>query len=967
MNKNDFHQLLLQLDQDALKTSEVHTKQLDHVLSQKWNKSSLSASGALTLLRCHGEVLVDASPRRRVAAAQRLMADFREKGVNLDISHHNALLGVYLENEHPFDPAGFLAELGVAPNRITYQRLLQRYCQIGDMDGASKIQKIMEQNGIESRVAVYESLIMGHGRAGDLAAAAAAAGRCIHAACFAALARAQAEAGDVAAVLETISAARAAKEALSDAQLLEVVCAFSRAGHLEHVDQIIELVERGGFYNRDCKLAIYRLISAGHMAAALKLYRSMSPNNSARHHHNAGLFYLRQMIACGRPVEEILSCPVATEAGNPWLLEALLEAALSRGRGEVAEGVVAAMVAEGRPLRPHYWWPRLVQAEGALGMCEVLQDMKAKNVSLDSQTFQQILLPRLLDIAAYNDLDLVTLLNEQGGIAPSLGFNELLRNFLLNKQMTRALNLVEETQLRVYPNMLHAILYSVEATDDFERGAKIVKNIEGRGPETRQDHMGRYLLELCKRRSIFRNVPKIEAIVRILDRCGATISQDSRQQFLKLFGRTASNELQSMLDDLVTRKQDSENVNPRATIEMLEARLKEVEQEDNNPVGLLVLLLRAYAAQRESEAAERTWQRLISANPGLEKREALQTSLLACHVGTGDIEAALRHYKPLKTRGFPINRLNVLRLVRLMVDNDMTEDALEVLKFEGEKNSYQAPGLKENTLMIDACAANITAGVAQRSSAPLLRRFAACLVEHKYVEPSLRVLRPVVGIHLGLTETSLDNPNAPPAESADTMSSVSDADLADACSALRHCASDYGVMPYKMLLLRRLIRREDKASLQEILDLSTKLHGEGNSLFELAMAFLHEGRKEQAIQILQSPNVRISQNRVLDQVKAYQKYESSPVPLIEDLLEVTAFLRRVDRAPLFHALLQAYATGGQHQAALELWTRMQEEAVTPCDAFLADLRALLVAHGRPVPFQSELPRKFEDAQHGFDE
>lgn len=48
-------------------------------------------------------------------------------GVLLDVSHYNALLKVYLENEHKFSPTEFLAKLekkGVEPNRVTYQRLI---------------------------------------------------------------------------------------------------------------------------------------------------------------------------------------------------------------------------------------------------------------------------------------------------------------------------------------------------------------------------------------------------------------------------------------------------------------------------------------------------------------------------------------------------------------------------------------------------------------------------------------------------------------------------------------------------------------------------------------------------------------------------------------------------------------------------------------------------------------------------
>lgn len=54
-----------------------------------------------------------------------LSVSFRLAKLNvpMDISHYNALLRVYLENEYDFSPTEFLAELrskGVEPNRLVF-------------------------------------------------------------------------------------------------------------------------------------------------------------------------------------------------------------------------------------------------------------------------------------------------------------------------------------------------------------------------------------------------------------------------------------------------------------------------------------------------------------------------------------------------------------------------------------------------------------------------------------------------------------------------------------------------------------------------------------------------------------------------------------------------------------------------------------------------------------------------------
>ena len=57
---------------------------------------------------------------------------------------------------------------GVAPNKETYQCLISRNCQDGDIEGASKVLKLMKNQGIKINENMFNSLILGHGEAGDL-------------------------------------------------------------------------------------------------------------------------------------------------------------------------------------------------------------------------------------------------------------------------------------------------------------------------------------------------------------------------------------------------------------------------------------------------------------------------------------------------------------------------------------------------------------------------------------------------------------------------------------------------------------------------------------------------------------------------------------------------------------------------------------------------------------------------------
>ena len=59
-----------------------------------------------------------------------------------------------------------LSKRGILPNRITYQRLIQKYCKSGDIDGASKILELMKEKQMPINEPVFNSLILGQMEAG---------------------------------------------------------------------------------------------------------------------------------------------------------------------------------------------------------------------------------------------------------------------------------------------------------------------------------------------------------------------------------------------------------------------------------------------------------------------------------------------------------------------------------------------------------------------------------------------------------------------------------------------------------------------------------------------------------------------------------------------------------------------------------------------------------------------------------
>lgn len=76
-------------------------------------------------------------------------------------------------------------------------------------------------------------------------------------------------------------------------------------------------------------------------------------------------------------------------------------------------------------------------------------------------------------------------------------------------------------------------------------------------------------------------------------------------------------------------------------------------------------------------------------------------------------------------------------------------------------------------------------------------------------------------------------------------------DLAKAMEQFEWCCQKHRATPWKNELACKMIQAEDAVSLQKLTDLSTQVHGEVNSLYDLVFAFVECGRIRQARKILE--------------------------------------------------------------------------------------------------------------------
>lgn len=284
---------------------------------------------------------------------------------------------------------------------------------------------------------------------------------------------------------------------------------------------------------------------------------------------------------------------------------------------------------------------------------------------------------------------------------------------------------------------------------------------------------------------------------------------------------------------------------------------------------------------------------------------------------------ALETYGQLKAKdaSFKLDNLKAVRLADLLLQEERDDAVFKVL----EDNKKDAPvSESEGSFNYVTTAWRTLNSLAEAGQAERLTKVFDALVAANYIVPTNVLLGPLIKVHL-----------------------VKD-DVPKAIQAFEEICQKHKSTPWKNELACRLIQKEDAANLQKLTDLSTAIHGEVNSLYDLVFSFVECGRVRQARKILETPGLRTRPQRISSACDRY-KNEGLLQPL-EGLIEATKDLGHIDRNKIYYTLLLSYDKADEAEKALGLWTKMQEEAVTPNDAFLLKLAELLRRKNIDVPF-----------------
>uniref|UniRef100_A0A7N8XHW7 Leucine rich pentatricopeptide repeat containing n=1 Tax=Mastacembelus armatus TaxID=205130 RepID=A0A7N8XHW7_9TELE len=364
-----FDWALAKMDSSVRRTGRITKTLLLRIFHDFCRTGYPSGNQALLLLRSCGSLLPEVPLEERTELAHRVWQKLQELGAHHDVSHYNALLKVYLQNEFKFSPTDFLAKMeaaNVQPNRVTYQRLIAAYCQNGDIEGASTILGFMKSKDLPITEVVFSSLVTGHARAGDIESAknilSVMQGAGIEPGpdTYVALLKAYAEKGDFDSLKKVSESADCS---LMDRDLMQVIFALAKTGHQQHVPEIIQRLRHESGYIPDAMNLCLSLITQGQEDIAFEVLK------------NFPVFTLNLHTA---PLSFTLSC------------------ALGANKTAMSLELMKIMKEQDLPIRPHYFWPLLTQhvkENNTAGVTELVKGMHQLGVSPDVETLSNYILP----------------------------------------------------------------------------------------------------------------------------------------------------------------------------------------------------------------------------------------------------------------------------------------------------------------------------------------------------------------------------------------------------------------------------------------------------------------------------------------------------------------------------------------------------------------------------------------------
>ncbi|XP_021508456.1 leucine-rich PPR motif-containing protein, mitochondrial [Meriones unguiculatus] len=932
-SSDQFEWALMRLDNSVRRTGRITKGLLQRVFESTCHSGSPGSNQALLLLRSCGSLLPELSPAERTEFAHKIWDKLQELGTVYDVSHYNALLKVYLQNEYKFSPTDFLAKMegaNIQPNRVTYQRLIAAYCNVGDIEGASKILGFMKMKDLPVTEAVFSALITGHARAGDMENAEniltvmKEAGIEPGPDTYLALLKAYAEKGDIDHVKQILEKVEKSEHYLMDRDLLQIIVSFSKAGYPQHVSEILEKITYQRRYIPDAMNLILLLVTEKLEDTAFQVLLAL-PVLKEQHTNPFGSFFLRHCVTVNTPAEKLVDfCKRLMEAKvHSSALQFTLYCAVQANKPALAKALMQALKDEGFPIRIHYFWPLLVghqKTKNVQGIMEILKIMNEVGVHPDQETYVNYVFPCFDSVKSVQ-----AALQENDCLPKSNTFLQAeLRSEAVNGNLQNILSLLESNTLPFSINSFRgSLILGFRRSMNIDLWSKITELLykdgryckESPGPTEAVGYFLYNLIDSMSDSEVQAKEEHLRQYFHQLREMNVKVPENIYKGIRNLLDSYHVPELIKDVKVLV----DKENVDSRKTSQLtssdLESTLEKLKAE-NQPIGdvLKQLILVLCSEENMQKALE------VKANHESDMAVGGYAALINLCCRHDNAEDAL-NLKQEFDRLYPSAVLDTAKyvgLVKVLGKHGKLQDAINILKEMKEKDVV----IRDKTVLSFF---HILNGAALRGEIETVKQLHEAIVILGLANPSTNISFPLVTVHL----------------EKDDLPAALEASIA--------CQEKYKVLPRIHDVLCKLIEKGRTDLIQKAMDFVSQEQGEMTMLYDLFFAFLQTGNYKEAKKIIETPGIRARPARL--QWFCDRCLASNQVETLEKLVELTQKLFECDRDQMYYNLLKLHKLNGDWQKADAVWNKMQEENIIPRERTLQLLAEILKTSNQEVPFE----------------
>ncbi|XP_023247961.1 leucine-rich PPR motif-containing protein, mitochondrial [Copidosoma floridanum] len=954
--------LLREIDRKSKRFGFVFKWDLEQVLQTVSYRGTMTSMQALLLIRCCGFFMIRESIETRQSYVNRVWDVAKSLNVPMDVSHYNALLLVYLDNDTDFSPLEILVELkekNITPNRVTFQRLIEQYCKKGDIAGATKILEHMSEHDIPLNESIFNSLILGHSSADDVPSALKildimkqanveptsrtyAAIMCVHA-----------KQGDIGSIKSVLDECRNKDITFTDKEILDVIYTLAINKHEDYVDELLSNVDKSSNYNRNTITAICKLLDKHEDHVAYKLQKSLVKvsSNYSDEFKSDGQLFLKKLITNTSDVNTIIKyCNLMVEENvNTSAFENALFFAYKNNLPHLAFPLLKAMKNAGRDVREHYFYPILVannKSNNFQGTFSTVKTMMTDfGISPLILTIKDYVIPYMVGDYISN---LTTLINNN--LSFSTATNAILLHLLENNKIRQAVKFITNTQMLCRVKLLERpLIQAFLSTKDVNSLVKILHyNVctSGKKPEEQnnveqdEDTKNLYnpyklvnyvISEIVKELSSY-DIEVISNILQELLDSGIALERATVDQIKKKLGKSITSEIENNLTLLTSENLKPMPLKKNTNVKEQQFRSKNLsylEEKAETSIEHKMMLVQERAKLMNLAAVEKLQKELDEQNPTYSIGYC--ASLMEFYSKAENVEEADKWYKRLQEvdANISLDKAKVLNYANVLVKSDRWMDALNILEHSVRDEDTNREKACERLLI-----------TVSKICPDQMETFFKKLLDRKLItEVTATMLSPIIKYHL----------NA--------------GDLEKALEKFKWACNTYKVTPHKSGLMTKLIQNEDAKTLQDVTGLCTQIYGESNALFDLAVCFFECDRPKQARKILETPGLRIKPDRV--------RYTASNYAYNHETEQLEKFIKlvsglRYEHNQLYNMLLDLYEKENNWEKSLALWTQMQEDNVQPSVKFMNQLENILRTNNQAVPIaKSEEAQVFESSVENF--